>query len=83
VINTTSLPNGTHLVAYSQQLLAQGGVEPLTWTVYSGTLPTGLTLTAGGRLAGTPTTAGTYYFTILLTDGAATTATQNYRLVVA
>ncbi len=84
VINTTSLANATHSVPYSATLHAQGGIVPLVWTIYSGSLPTGLTLTTGGLLAGTPGsgTAGTYFFTVLVTDGLGSTATMNLKLVV-
>ena len=49
---------------------ATGGLQPFTWTIDSGALPPGLTLTAGGVLSGTPPTgsAGTYNFTVRVTD---------------
>lgn len=64
----STLPNGTVGVAYSQQITASGGAAPYTFTVTSGTLPTGLTLTPAGLLAGTPTTTGTFTFTVRGTD---------------
>jgi hypothetical protein len=63
-----TLPNGTVAVPYNQTITASGGTAPVTFTVTSGTLPTGLTLTPAGVLAGTPTTAGTFTFTIRGTD---------------
>src|SRR5207302_10219945 len=56
-ITTPSLPNGTVNTAYSQTLSAAGGTGGNTWTIASGALPTGLSLT-GATIAGTPTTAG-------------------------
>jgi hypothetical protein len=56
-------------VAYSQQLTASGGTGPYTFTVLSGALPAGLTLTAGGLLSGTPTTEGSSPVTIQASDG--------------
>lgn len=44
-ITTPSLPNGTVGSAYSQSLAASGGVPPYTWSVSSGALPGGLSLT--------------------------------------
>ncbi|MCX6538475.1 MAG: IPTL-CTERM sorting domain-containing protein [Acidobacteria bacterium] len=63
-----TLPNGTVGVAYSQTITGSGGTAPYTFTVNSGALPAGLTLTAAGVLAGTPTTAGTPAVTIRGTD---------------
>jgi hypothetical protein len=55
-IATSSLPNGQINVAYSTTLAASGGTTPYTWSLSSGTLPTGLSLnTATGVISGTPT----------------------------
>ena len=55
-ISTTSLPNGQVGSAYSATLAATGGTTPYAWSLISGMLPTGLTLTdATGAIAGTPT----------------------------
>lgn len=75
-----ALPNGAPGVAYSQTLVAVGGTAPYTWTVASGTPPTGINLSAAGSLSGTPTTAGNYTFQIRVTDAAAATATQTFTL---
>ena len=58
-IMTASLPSGTVGTAYATTLQATGGKAPYTWTVKSGTLPAGLSLSSGGAVTGTPTTAGT------------------------
>jgi putative Ig domain-containing protein len=59
-ITTTSLPSGQINVAYSTTLAATGGTSPFTWTLTSGTLPTGLQLNAStGAIAGTPTVSVT------------------------
>jgi len=81
-ITTTSLPAATVGTAYSQTLSATGGTTPYTWSRSSGILPPGLTLSSGGVLSGTPTTAGTYSFTIEVTDGASATDTQLLSLTV-
>src|SRR5271157_1117989 len=64
------LPSGAEGDAYKEGLLATGGVQPYTWTIDSGALPPGLTLTTDGVLSGTPPTgsAGTYSFTVRVTD---------------
>jgi hypothetical protein len=56
-VTTTTLPNATLSIAYSQSLSAGGGTAPYTWTVSAGTLPAGLTLSTAGVLSGTPTAA--------------------------
>jgi hypothetical protein len=55
--------------AYSQTLAATGDT-PITWTLDSGTLPGGLSLSAGGIISGTPAATGTFNFTVKATNGA-------------
>jgi hypothetical protein len=73
----TLLPSGTLTVAYALSLndfISPGyGTPPFTWTRYDGTLPPGISITPGSGLAsatlsGTPTTPGTYTFSLLVTD---------------
>jgi hypothetical protein len=70
-ITPAALAAGTVGTAYSQTLTASGGAAPYgSWTVTSGTLPDGLTLSSGGVVSGTPTTsngAGST-FTVRVTD---------------
>jgi len=68
-ITTASLPNGTVGTAYSQTLAATGDT-PITWSLESGTLPTGLTLATSGTISGTPSTANTFTFTVKATNNA-------------
>jgi uncharacterized protein (TIGR03437 family) len=63
------LPSGAATVAYSQPLAAAGGTGPYTYAFLSGLLPGGLAI-AAGSVSGTPATAGTYLFTILVRDSA-------------
>jgi hypothetical protein len=65
----STLANATEAVPYTQVLLEQGGVGPLTWTLASGTLPPGLSLTPSGILTGTPTASGSFTFAVHLVDG--------------
>ena len=59
-ITTASLPAGTVGAAYSATLAANGGTPPYTWSITSGSLPGGLTLSATtGNITGMPTAAGT------------------------
>jgi uncharacterized repeat protein (TIGR01451 family) len=77
-------PGGEVGVAYSDQLTETGGTSPFTWSVSSGTLPGGVTpLSSAGVLAGTPTTAGNYPFTVKVTDQNGGIATTPITLVIA
>jgi large repetitive protein len=77
-------PAGQVAVAYTDTLTAAGGATPYTWSVSAGTLPAGLTLAATtGVLAGTPTTAGTFSFTVKVTDASSQTATKATSITIA
>ena len=67
-ITPTSLPNGTAGTAYSQTVVASGGTSGYTYTVDSGALPSGLSLSSGGILSGTPTASGSFSFTVKARD---------------
>ena len=55
--------------AYTLPLTVTGGAMPYTWSLVSGNLPPGLRLQPHkGNIVGTPTTAGTYKFTIAISD---------------
>jgi hypothetical protein len=71
-ITTTTLPAGTVGVAYNQTLAATGGTGTYAWSVSAGTLPAGLSLSSGGVISGTPTTANTYSFTVQAVSGGST-----------
>jgi hypothetical protein len=81
-VSTSSLPAGTVSAGYSASLVAAGGSGPYSWSLASGTLPAGLTLSTAGSISGTPTTAGSSAFTVAVTDGVSTT-TRSLSLVVA
>jgi len=67
-ITTTTLTNATPNMNYSATLQATGGVGTLTWSIASGTLPTGLSLSSSGAITGTPTVPVTSTFTVQVTD---------------
>jgi uncharacterized repeat protein (TIGR01451 family) len=83
-VSTASLPGGTQNTAYSQSLSATGGVTPYAWSVAKGSLPAGLTLSKGGIITGTPQTAGTFTFTVKVTDSAkpAVSATRQLSITI-
>ena len=70
-------------VSYSNPAFtANDGTGPFSWSVLSGSLPAGLTLSAAGVLSGLPTAAGSSTFTVQVTDAQANTATQALTLVI-
>jgi len=74
-ITTSTLPKGREGVPYSHTLVASG-TTPITWSIYSGMLPTGLYLNQNtGEIFGTPTRLGTYTFTVLAVGFGSTTRT--------
>jgi CSLREA domain-containing protein len=81
-ITPTTLPAATVAAAYSQSVAAGGGTSPYTYTVTTGALPAGLTLSSAGTIAGTPTAGGSFTFTVTAKDSANFTGTQNYTLTV-
>jgi Putative Ig domain len=85
LINTTSLPDATVGIAYNQALQETGGVRALKWIVVpnSGSLPPSFTLDpASGTISGTTLTAGTYQFTVQVTDSIGDFGTQPLTLKV-
>src|SRR6266404_2080206 len=79
-ISTTSLPAGTDGQGYSAQLNATGGTAPYAWSVASGALPVGLTLSSSGAISGVPSVAGTSTFTVKLTDLNLLTVQQSFSI---
>ncbi|MGA8212976.1 MAG: putative Ig domain-containing protein, partial [Candidatus Sulfotelmatobacter sp.] len=68
-ITTTTLPNGIENSAYSATVTAPGGCYPYVWEIASGSLPPGLTgkgtsNTDTYTITGTPTSSGTFNFTV-------------------
>jgi hypothetical protein len=70
-ILTSALPDGTEGAAYSQTLVS-GGDGPVIWSVASGMLPAGLTLSPAGVISGTPSEWGTSVFTVRASNSAGT-----------
>ena len=70
--------DGTVGTAYHTNFFAEGGVQPYTWSILSGQLPPGLKVDARtpAGISGTPTTAGTFTFTVAVTDKAGTQTTE-------
>jgi hypothetical protein len=66
---STALPYATDGTAYSAGLRVGGGTPAYTWSIPSGNLPAGLTMSATtGVISGTPSVTGTSNFTVMVTD---------------
>ena len=89
-ITTSVLPSGTVGVSYSAVVGATVGIVPFGWSIFSGALPPGLSLSPiSGQplnigITGTPVTAGTYDFTIRVGDDVSPPryATKDLRIVI-
>jgi hypothetical protein len=84
-VSTGSLANGTVGESYSQEIVAQGAPTTFVWSVSTGTLPPGLALgTTTGVLSGTPTTAGTYTFSIRIAraDGEGPANVRAFQVII-
>jgi hypothetical protein len=70
-VYTISIPNGRIDQAYQATVKASLGTPPYSWRLESGVLPPGLTLTGSPTTAtieGTPSSYGTYVFTLEVSD---------------
>lgn len=91
IANTSPLPAGQVGVSYFPLtfFLVSSTLTPITWSVASGQLPPGLALSSPNapaiihnQLSGTPTTAGTFVFTMKVTDALGRQATQQFSLTI-
>jgi hypothetical protein len=82
-LSPSVLPTGTAGIAYSQTLTPSGGTAPYTFAVAAGALPAGMTLSAAGVLAGTPSAGGAFTFTVRATDANGCFAVLTYTMTVA
>jgi hypothetical protein len=65
---TSALAGGEVGAAYSQTLSVSGGGAPYSFAIVSGSLPAGLTLSSGGVISGTPSSAGEATFAVRVSD---------------
>jgi hypothetical protein len=80
-LNPASLPSGTVGTAYSQSLSATP-VGNYSFMRTSGSLPPGLSLNTAGVLSGTPTTQGSYTFTVQATGAQGCPGSRSYTVIV-
>ena len=81
-ISPENLPDGRVGAAYDTDLTASGGTGPYNFTVTTGALPAGLTLSNSGKLSGTPAEDDTSTFTVTATDADGYSGTRQYTISV-
>ncbi|MGE0431496.1 MAG: putative Ig domain-containing protein [Planctomycetota bacterium] len=76
-----ALADGYDGVSYPQvTFTATGGAGGYVWSLFSGSLPTGMSLSAAGVLDGTPSGIGSFSFQVRVTDSNSDTDTKSYTL---
>lgn len=80
-ITTVSVPPGTEGSSYSFQLQQSGASSP-TWSIDSGALPPGLSLSPSGRISGTPSSSGVYSFGVICEQSGLSPGTSSFSLEV-
>lgn len=82
-LGSSSPTNGEEGTVYAGHTFsASGGVPSYTFSLASGSLPAGLSLSSAGSLTGTTTAQGSYNFTIKVVDSLLVEDTENFVLVV-
>lgn len=82
ITTASPLPFGETNAYYNQFLQASSCNPNFTWMQTAGSLPPGLTLFTNGVISGTPTTPGTYGFTVQVTDGNSAMTNQVFSLSI-
>ncbi len=81
-ISTSSL--GTAIVGQSDsvQIVATGGTGSYNFTIGSGSLPAGMSMSSSGLVFGTPQISGTFVIFVQVFDGGGSSASRSLTLVV-
>lgn len=82
-IASISLRQATYGVPYSQAISALGGTPPFSFSLLSGRLPEGLSLSPSGLISGTPANTGYWSFTVACTDSTGASISRSFQLFVA
>lgn len=67
-ITTVATMVSTQQQAFSTNLAVRGGIPGYSWSLMSGALPAGVTLSKTGTLSGTPTAPGNFNFKVKVVD---------------
>jgi len=82
-ITNASLPYGQQGNIYSEAFNATAGASPYRWKISAGTIPPGVAMNGNGNFVGTPERAGTFNFSVTVTDAESNTASRNFSVSVA
>ena len=82
ITTPSPLPSGTAGMAYNQAFTATGGTTPYTWSISSGSLPSGLNLSSGGVMSGTASAASTANFTVQVTGNDGLSSREVFSLTI-
>ena len=83
-MQTEQLSSGLQNQPYSNQLTATGNGNPIiaTFSITSGNLPTGLSLSSSGLISGVPVDGGLFTFTITAVDANGCTGNQSFSIFI-
>lgn len=81
-ITTLALAVPFNGVPYAFQVQAIGGTGARTWTIVSGALPAGLSMSTGGLITGTASAVGEYLVTVRVVDSVGRSDMRAYTLIV-
>ena len=81
-ITTPSVPGAQSSTSYAYLIGASGGTTPYTWSLASGSLPSGFSLANNGQLGGNTTQTGQFTFTAQVQDASNNSARQSFSFSV-
>ena len=82
ITTPAALVSGAVGTSYPVSLAAMGGAGTLTWSLASGNLPPGLSLSSAGDVSGIPVVSGTFSFVIQAVDTLGFAASANFTLTI-
>lgn len=82
IVTTGHLPAGTAGLGYNGQLHFWSGNPPVSWSLVSGALPSGISLDAQGAITGIPSDTGTASFRVRVVDADGDGGERDLQLMV-
>lgn len=82
VFSPSTLPNAAIGEWYSHSITASGGKSPYSYSISSGTMPSGLYLASTGSITGVPDEVGSFSFTITASDADGCQGSQSYTIEI-